>query len=1427
MHAHWPPRQVPLPLHRDGHLSRGSPTHGSRRQPAPRRCRPPRRPLLRGRLPLLSGWPPAVRAALAAAESRRRAVLCRSPASCSQSGLSQKKGAESLYTHQPWWRWGRETAGSTWSSQTGPRRWRGQSHRPRAGKHTPPLARHASGQRPRPQCQAVPVSTGAAAKEEEEEEDNDDEEAADEEEEEEEEEEGEDGHGEGEWRCAQCTYVHVGAEASFLACAICGGVRACRAGDTHRDPVVLDGSEDGRERAEEEEEEGMGVPSEDEEASATSSSSPSPSLDGGISSGEEDQPLVKRQRAADSGGTRGTRGASRRVAQQGRGAGRQQAHGATGKRAPRAAAAAAARSKPGRGGGGGGGAGGDGIVGAGSSGGSGSAAAARSNRAGKQPMHARSSGDVPDAAELFAVGGRHGASSGATATGGGGGDSQPPHVPYTLGEKVDGRWWAHVGRRPMPQSYWPATVVAVNEDGTVDLEYEPDRHGKSECFYEHVDLKYVKARKQVVDDSPMPAVIVPAASVGEEPLIEIRRRKNIAELKELMKSLGLDEPLINRSPRPAQRRRRPRLAFPDSPAVRRTQPSRRAVAGSALDPYQLGFDWGFCAALLAHQTLSLQDLLIDCYGEDAAEKLLEQFCASHQRSAPDAGASGAAAASSSSSSTTGGSGAGDERYDGVFKSTVPLCLVVFARVGFSVLGAMVVRIQGCPQAGRQLIEIMLIAVPSDVYQPESVRRVLITYAELLAARSMHRGLLLAWHERDAEPLGSPWVGCSADQFGGLPTPPSHVDALSVNLLQLDPRPTVWKLLRLSAALAVHTLIEADPEAREDATAAADRRVTEAQQLDAETPPPEPAVFEDCAPAAGRVIALWEEMDAQFFVSRVEAHRVCMASGPAKNPTADASHLRVPGANETLVEYSSMRFDPETSDYVREEKVQPTCLHELVRCESLVMASDREATVRSGLSIDLSGKELLVERRWYPCAVSVEEPAFAQQLLELLGAINGLEEDQLPELLTHYHDLSPWGTDVELLDARCQRHCARFDQAPPSASSPRYKGEPAGWRCQTWDEVAERVGSLNILREGDGSSGDDSEVANDGVEPGTIPRTLELYCGRAGWSSHHKKRGSDAWFIDIDRKCVEGSFEQRPEYMDSGEILCYNQLSESHFIHLDFLDFAMAVLTDRVNIGDLHAIHDGLDCKTFSKIAKSSSQRYTSNSFCGTSASAFATNLRHQYLIAFHRYVLGRQGATPCVRTAENPEAGRQLHPLTTNVVEVPKARGGLGMVRFTLSYCSAFGTEWQKTSALWTDDANTLRKYVSEDGNPEYVCCCKGTKCSSFNGHRRISRPEAREQRVRADRGSIYPNDMCMDLVKAAQKVLATVRETRLDPAYTKDGHDDACFVCGNQRRGGMVYRCDGCSKVFHWKCLPHGAPKPKKARDQSMLWWVCPECHA
>ncbi len=70
-------------------------------------------------------------------------------------------------------------------------------------------------------------------------------------------------------------------------------------------------------------------------------------------------------------------------------------------------------------------------------------------------------------------------------------------------------------------------------------------------------------------------------------------------------------------------------------------------------------------------------------------------------------------------------------------------------------------------------------------------------------------------------------------------------------------------------------------------------------------------------------------------------------------------------------------------------------------------------------------------------------------------------------------------------------------------------------------------------------------------------------------------------------------------------------------------------------------------------------------------------------MAFHLYVIKRQGGSiPCVRTAENPKAERQFHPLTQNVVEERKASCGLGMARATVSYCTAFGAEWQKTSAI-------------------------------------------------------------------------------------------------------------------------------------------------
>ena len=110
---------------------------------------------------------------------------------------------------------------------------------------------------------------------------------------------------------------------------------------------------------------------------------------------------------------------------------------------------------------------------------------------------------------------------------------------------------------------------------------------------------------------------------------------------------------------------------------------------------------------------------------------------------------------------------------------------------------------------------------------------------------------------------------------------------------------------------------------------------------------------------------------------------------------------------------------------------------------------------------------------------------------------------------------------------------------------------------------------------------------------------------------------------------------------------------------------MAVLEAKLDVGELHAIHDGLDCSTFTGMALSCSQRRSENFFFGTSAEAYATNLRYHYLVALHLH-LHQQGQTRhCVRTAENPKATRRHHPLTTHGLERPKAAEQLARVSTT------------------------------------------------------------------------------------------------------------------------------------------------------------------
>lgn len=38
-----------------------------------------------------------------------------------------------------------------------------------------------------------------------------------------------------------------------------------------------------------------------------------------------------------------------------------------------------------------------------------------------------------------------------------------------------------------------------------------------------------------------------------------------------------------------------------------------------------------------------------------------------------------------------------------------------------------------------------------------------------------------------------------------------------------------------------------------------------------------------------------------------------------------------------------------------------------------------------------------------------------------------------------------------------------------------------------------------------------------------------------------------------------------------QVFCQNGLDPDRFVHLDFLDFAMAVLSEQVDVGNIHAI----------------------------------------------------------------------------------------------------------------------------------------------------------------------------------------------------------------------------------------------------------------
>jgi hypothetical protein len=104
-------------------------------------------------------------------------------------------------------------------------------------------------------------------------------------------------------------------------------------------------------------------------------------------------------------------------------------------------------------------------------------------------------------------------------------------------------------------------------------------------------------------------------------------------------------------------------------------------------------------------------------------------------------------------------------------------------------------------------------------------------------------------------------------------------------------------------------------------------------------------------------------------------------------------------------------------------------------------------------------------------------------------------------------------------------------------------------------------------------------------------------------------------------------------------------------------------------------------------------------------------------------------------------------------------------------------------------------------------------------------RPEKGAQNVRADRGSVYPNDLCASLVLATDRLIGVVRMQPLDAAATKDGRYDACVVCGSVGKGDQtLYTCYICPVAVCYRCgqreMPRGLPKPSNDKSRKWFCW-------
>jgi len=272
-----------------------------------------------------------------------------------------------------------------------------------------------------------------------------------------------------------------------------------------------------------------------------------------------------------------------------------------------------------------------------------------------------------------------------------------------------------------------------------------------------------------------------------------------------------------------------------------------------------------------------------------------------------------------------------------------------------------------------------------------------------------------------------------------------------------------------------------------------------------------------------------------------------------------------------------------------------------------------------------------------------------------------------------------------------------------------------------------------------------------------------------------------------------------------------KLDESDYVNLDFLDFAVGVFLNKIELPALDLVWDGFDCTTFSLLSKGTHERKMSNAFMGTSLEAYESNLRYQFKTALYFKL---QEANPMIELAsENPKASMRFHPLTRSYVEKPASEGGLGQLLIELCMCH-FGAVNVKPTYIWHTSISFCDDfYNARDGNFKYKCSLQEGVCGK--AHEQVRAPKG--QKTKAFDSSVYPKEFSSTHARCVGVAFKKLRLEPEDPQHTSDGQLSECVECGE---GGTLILCDQCPRAFHRRCL---TVRDRDCREQD--GWVCMDC--